>query len=233
MKHLAIILVSVCWFMPISAEPATQPATQKILLLPFVPVEISQADPFISRGIQRSMQADFATIGTVQPITIHDEDPIAAGGYDSANVLRLARAEHAMYVIHGTYQIIETEIRVVGVVIAVQTGQTMGGLKSTANLRDLFDIEDSLSHQAQRLIRAPKMIAANHRTETEAFAKIEKDVPYRNFYAWNYEDPAVTRSRQTLQNRIDYVEPCYGYFAPYSCFGYRSYFGGRYLNYLP
>ncbi len=59
---------------------------------------------------------------------------------------------NAARVIVGTCQIIDDQIRVTGSVLDVASGKTLGGLHSTGNLRNLFNLEDALASQSGRLL---------------------------------------------------------------------------------
>lgn len=226
--------------LPLAAKPATQPTTQpqgldaaRVLVLPFVPVERSVEKDGIGRGVERAMEADLSRVGSLQPMTIEagkpeNEPPV--GGYDSAVALRLAHAEAARYVVYGTYQIVDQELRIVAVVADVQTGRSVGGLKATGLVRDLFEMEDLLCGQARRVLCPEGVVRTVEAAKSAPGRSAKKDLgPIANPYAFAYEDPAVARSRQTLQTSIEYVYPIYGCYG--GCFGYCDNY--RYFGFGP
>ena len=238
MKYrIIILLIALLAWGSARGEPATQPSPRKILLLPFAPVDDVRIDASVSRGVQRSLQADLGKSALLQLITIRLDAGIPVGGYDSAYVRRQAKSENADFVIHGTYQLNGRELRLAGLVVVCATEQSIGSLKSTANLNDLFDMEDTISHQALRLLIPPQPRSEFTPACAEDQKKVAVEEPYRNFYAWNDQDPAEARSRQTLQTQIDYVEPFFygnfGGYGSYSGYGFGGRFTWRRLGYYP
>ena len=65
----------------------------------------------------------------------------------------------AQYLISGTCQVVDVELRLSGQMIDVATGRPVGGLKATGAVRDLFSLEDILCDQAKRLLPQPPVAA--------------------------------------------------------------------------
>jgi hypothetical protein len=114
------------------------------------------------------------------------------------------------------------------VVADAQTGRSVGGLKATGMARDLFEMEDLLCSQARRVLcPSPVVAVALELRKAVRGRSAKKDSgPIANPYAFGYEDPAVVRSRQTLQTSVEYVYPIYGcYGGCYGCYDNYRYFG--------
>jgi TolB-like protein len=103
--------------------------------------------PWIAKSLQSSLVAELTRQG-VAPVAW--PQPMA----DAAAALNLARAQGAAYVILGSTQTVDTDIRVTGQIINVATGQVTGGLKSTGAIRDIFAVQDELAAQVQSSIAA-------------------------------------------------------------------------------
>ena len=128
--------------------PATRPAeSQSILVLPFVSPPGQQFN-WIGKGIQQNLIAEIspdlrgsiASPAGIQPT----EDPAAA--------LKAARDAKAAAVIFGSAQVIGKQIRLTGQVLDVPSGKSLGTLKATGALDDLFRLQDLLAGQAVRAL---------------------------------------------------------------------------------
>jgi TolB-like protein len=238
MKHLLIALTVLVWgVVSRGAEPAA-PATQppavaatkaKVLLLPFTPLDAADRPDGIGRGVQQTLSADVSHMRVIEPVTI--DAPPPAAGYDTTSAVKAAKDAGAQYVVYGTYQHADSSVRISGVVVDVQAGQTVGGLKATGDLRDIFDLQDAISSQARRLLRgsAPGGDATNGPAAV-ASRDYSNDGPLTSPYSRQMEqlDSDAARSLDNIRMSTDYVDPWgypyySGYYYPY--YGY-PYYGG-------
>ena len=100
-----------------------------------------------SGGVQQNMLTDLSRAGGLQPITLDARKPEnapPAAGFDGDAAIRIARTQNADFVIYGTYQVADTDLRIIGVITDVMTGQPVGGIKATGPIREVFAMEDSL-----------------------------------------------------------------------------------------
>jgi hypothetical protein len=56
----------------------------------------------------------------------------------------------AEYVVFGSYQTLENELRLTGSILDVKSGKIIGGLKATGAVRDLFGLQDQMAEQMKR-----------------------------------------------------------------------------------
>jgi TolB-like protein len=211
----------------IASPPTTAPA--KILVLPFAPVDARDRDDLVGRGVQQSLVTDLAR-ADVQPVTLDPARPESsspAGGYDSTAVLNLGRGQSARYVVHGTYQFNNEEVRLTGLVIDVDENRTVGSVKATGSLRDLFDLQDALSHQARKLL-TPAPASAQESTAAPAREPLAyHDVGPVSIAGYRAPSPVLSAqesSRIKLQNASPYDS-----YLPY----YGGYYGFGYFYYGP
>jgi TolB-like protein len=71
---------------------------------------------------------------------------------DNTAAIAAGKAASSRFVIVGTFQPADGQLRFAGQILDVQTGQSLAGLSATGSLRDLFSLEDSLSQQTIRSI---------------------------------------------------------------------------------
>jgi TolB-like protein len=234
MKHLLIALTVLVWGLTSRgaepAAPATQPpaaAKAKVLLLPFTPLDAADRDG-IGRGVQQTLAADVSHMRVLEPVTM--DAPPPAAGYDTASVVKAAKDVGAQYVVYGTYQHADASVRISGVVVDVQAGQTVGGLKATGDLRDVFDLQDAISSQARRLLRGSTPGGDATTGPAVASRDYGNDGPLTSPYSRQMEqlDADAARSLDNIRMSTDYVDPWgYPYYSGY-CYPYYGYpyYGG-------
>jgi TolB-like protein len=235
MKHLLIALIVLAWgAMSRAAEPTapptTQPSKSKVLLLPFTPLDAADRPDGIGRGVQQNLAADVSHMRALEPVTIDAQPP--AGGYDTASAMKAAKDAGAQYVVYGTYQHADSSVRISGVVVDVQAGQTMGGLKATGDLRDVFDLQDAISSQARRVLRGS---AAGGEAGAAPVASRDygNDGPLTSPYSRQMEqlDSDAARSLDNIRMSTDYVDPWgYPYYGGY-CYPSYGYYPYNYWPY--
>jgi TolB-like protein len=140
------------------AHPATVAHEQTVLLLPFDAVGTADMD-WIAKAVQKDLLAELSRAHAIQPIL-----PQAAPSEEVTpeQALALGRQAGATYVIFGSYQILNQELRITGQVLDVRTGEYQGSLKATGAMRDLFALEDDLARQARQILpQPPRMAQAN------------------------------------------------------------------------
>ena len=67
---------------------------------------------------------------------------------DSAVAAKVGHDTGASLVAFGTYQIVDTDVRINGQLVDAATGKQIAALKATGPRRDLFHMEDLLAAQA-------------------------------------------------------------------------------------
>lgn len=146
-KPFALLTVLICATFTIAAPPATQPVMpfgdDTVVVRQFQPVGPVTDSDWIAQAIQQSLVADLARGGALQAVAYAPK-----AGKDE----QIASAEDGRFMILGNYQLIDSDLRITGVIWDLQSGQVIGGLKATGALRDLFTLEDSLSNAARSQI---------------------------------------------------------------------------------
>jgi len=135
-------------------------AAATILVLPFAPLT-SQDHDWISKGVQQDLAADLIRSSRLRVLAPSNAAP--AG--DSNAGLKAGRDAKASFVVFGHYQVSDSQLRVTGQVLETGVGQHLGALKSTGMLRDLFNVEDSLT--AQVLSSLPRQLVSREPTEPD------------------------------------------------------------------
>jgi TolB-like protein len=128
-----------------TAGLAAQP---KVLLLPFDSIGPAERQ-WVAKAVQQNLLAELSRINSVQPLVA---DKIAR---DQTDALKLAADANADYVVFGSYQSVEGDLRITGQVIDVARKQAVAGLKTTGTQRDLFGMEDVIANQVKRALPQP------------------------------------------------------------------------------
>jgi TolB-like protein len=135
------------------AGPATRPAEGwgKVLILPMTRISADQAGQqadWIARAVQQSLVAEVARTTAAQPLA----PAKAAAVSDPVGAVLAGREAGARYVVFGSYQVLESDLRITAQVMDVESGYVAGALKATRSLRELFSMEDTLGSQLARIL---------------------------------------------------------------------------------
>ena len=135
---------------PSSSSPAT------ILVLPFAPPPSGGYD-WIGRAVQQDLLADLSRDSRARVIAPADLAPAA----DAQAALNSARQANATHVVFGQAQAAGSDMRITGQVLDVSSGQSIGTLKATGPVKNLFPLEDALADQVthslpQELVATPQ-----------------------------------------------------------------------------
>ncbi len=136
---------------PVVAQPApaavppvnSQAEVDKILVLPFQPVNPNETKPWIGKSIQQSMVADLMA-SAPDRITTADQFAVSVEA-----AIALAKQHDARYVIAGGFVSTDQDLRVTGQLLDAQTGKAVAGLKVTGDPSQIFRMEDGLAMQVK------------------------------------------------------------------------------------
>jgi TolB-like protein len=198
-----------------AAEPASKPA---VLLLRFAQLNDAAGTEWIGRVVQESLLTDAAAIKTVRASS--DQ---RAPTTDIATARQLAGDVHADWVVLGGYQTAGQDLKITGQVVNVASGQIVGTLRSTATLRDVISMEDTLARQLKRAL------SGTMRRSQPVRAKIALDTlgPVR---IANYSvpfDPPNPEPHQNYRDRYIYGTQAFSPYCGYGCWFAPSCFVGR------
>jgi TolB-like protein len=147
MKSLVALLVLLMGTTAYAAAPA------RVLTLPFESVG-EAAKPWIAKAVQQNLQAELSRLSSVT--TVAGDTPIT----DVSVAVRLGEGQHVDYVVFGSYQVVEGDLRLTGHVVDVAKKESIAGLKATGTQRDLFGLEDVIANQVKRSLPQPVVVQA-------------------------------------------------------------------------
>jgi TolB-like protein len=142
MKRLIALSMMLMGTVAWAAGPA------KVLLIPFDSVGPSDKE-WVAKALQQNLLAELSRNKSVQATTAER----STSNLETA--LRVAGEAKADYVVFGSYQAVDGDLRMTGQVIDVNTKQAVAGLKSTGAQRDLFGMEDVIASQVKRALPQP------------------------------------------------------------------------------
>lgn len=210
-----ISILTLAWGVAVYGAP---PA--KVLVLPF-DVAGPTEKPWIAKAVQQNLMAELSRLNSVQPVT----GATAAKDQDAA--LKAAQEAGADFVVQGTYQAVDSDLRLTGQVLDVAKKQAVAGLKSTGSLRDLFGLEDVIASQVKRALPQPVAEA-----KPEMLQQPKPEAPVLEPNGPIVMDPG-SRLRE-IENRLDQAidrlkyAPPYEYERPYYYSSYPYYYGSYY-----
>lgn len=146
MKRLILSISMILGTTAFAAAPA------RVLVLPFDSVGPAEK-AWIAKAVQQNLLAELGRINSVQAVSGN------GGAADADAALKLAAAANAQYVVFGTYQAVDADLRITGQVVDVTTKQAVAGLKATGTQRDLFGMEDIIAGQVKRALPQPVPVA--------------------------------------------------------------------------
>jgi TolB-like protein len=165
MTRIAVMIVSLLLLIPLGsvaladAPPATAPkvldAPPRVLVYPFAPVGDPGAYAWIGSGIQQSLLVEVGRPGFVA-MTVPATQPNDVGADPVATAARAG----ASVAVFGSYQILNGDVRVTGQVVDTASGQSIGALSATGQLRELFKLEDELGRQVHRALQPSTAMAS-------------------------------------------------------------------------
>jgi TolB-like protein len=128
--------------------PATRPAeAPAVLVLPFARLSPSTDDAWIGPAVQGSLLSDLARS---RAFTVHPDSATSAAVSDEAAAVRSARSAGARYVVVGSYQVVDHDVRFLGGLLDAESERRIGSLKSTGPLSELFALQDVMGRQLER-----------------------------------------------------------------------------------
>jgi TolB-like protein len=146
MKRLIFLSMMLMGTVAMAAGPA------KVLLVPFDSVGPVEKE-WVAKALQQNLIAVLRRVNSFQRVT-------CAGGVGGLEAALTAGGDGgADYVVFGSYQAVEGDLRITGQVVEVSKRQAVAGLKSTGSQRDLFGMEDVISNQVKRALPQPVAVA--------------------------------------------------------------------------
>jgi len=222
MKRIVVVL-----FLSLGSSVFAAPA--KVLLMPFESAGPAEKQ-WVAKALQENLLAELTRVNSVEAI---------AGKQTAADLnaaLKAAADAKADYVIFGSYQAVEGDLRMTGQVVDVAKRQSVAGLKTTGTQRDLFGMEDTIARQVKHALpqpvaeAKPEMLHQPPAHPPVAVAppapEPEVDVNQRARELEAEIDRAIERLRYANNNDVyypnsfssGYYDPWYSY--PYYGYGY-------------
>src|SRR4051794_33133982 len=154
-----------------SNSPSTQ-SNGSILILPFSP-PADELYRWVGPAIQHVVAADVSHNSRMLNVLA----PASAQATDDANAaLAAGKNAGASFVVFGETQLLQREIRITGEVMDVAAGRSIGGLKATGTLDDLFHLEDAVGSQV--ISTLPASLRDTQTQESTATAPSAEPQPY-------------------------------------------------------
>ena len=129
-------------------------APARVLTLPFDSVGDSPK-PWIAKAIHQNLLTELARLSSVTPVS--GDTPIT----EVSVAVRLGEGAHADFVVFGSYQTVEGDLRITGHVVDVAKKESIAGLKATGTQRDLFGLEDVIANQVKRTLPQPVVVQSD------------------------------------------------------------------------
>jgi TolB-like protein len=219
-----------------SAAPTTFPSNPPtVMIFPFKQMGDPTAHPWIGGGINENLLSEASRDPAV--ITRVAEKPMANS--DSNDALRFARDKGASVAVFGSYEVANDQLRVNGQIVDVNSEHHIGDLKASGQIRDLFNIEDSLAAQLKSALPQPteNLPAVSYGSPNQQMAYTADNNSSQAIYP--YQQQAASPDTQTTTASPTYVYPYnndvpyvatnsypdygYGYDYPYSYYGWGGY----------
>jgi TolB-like protein len=105
---------------------------------------VAGASDWIGKGVQEDLATELVRQSRLDVLTPADAQPVS----DPVAAAKIGRDKGASLVAFGTYQILDTDVRINGQLVDSNTGKAVAALKATGPRRDLFHMEDLLASQA-------------------------------------------------------------------------------------
>jgi TolB-like protein len=190
---------------PVGVAYAPRPSSVSVMVLPFRLIGETSDGAWISEAFNDDLRTDLLKNPSISIVPPPANLPASA-----ADALQAGRASGATYVVYGTYQFINYQLRVTASLLSVADGSVAAPLSTTGNLHDLFSLEDEICAQAERVLPAPPAeLAQNSSDETP-----------RTNYFYNTPSPAPD---------YQYMPASAGYYYPPAAYGYPYAYGGGLL----
>lgn len=202
-----------------------KPASPKVLVLPFTSIDGADKREWIGKAFDQSVITELSRGPGLQPITLGTAPP--AAGYDAAGALAAAREAGATFVIFGTYQMMGQDLRLLGQILTVQSGEAIGGIRLTGPVNELFGIEDALANSVHRQLLATQSERQQPNSDAQARQPAAMD-PLRVAPPTRGIAPppdAAPPDQSALLNGPPNYDYGYGGYGGYSHGGYPSFYG--------
>jgi len=207
-----------------------------VLLLPFGPVDDSAKTDWIGRAIQQNLLSELSHVRALQPMTPTTQP----AGTDVASLTKAGKAAGVDFVVHGTYQMGEQGLRITGLVLEVESGKLVGGLKATGTTRDLFALEDTIAEQAKQILARHVSPATQPLASAEPAAPVQLSPPPQPEQPSDaYTEPIYQPRRPSWYYDDDYYSRRWPYnYSLYPTWTYGSWYYpgviyGRYYRHYP
>jgi TolB-like protein len=190
----------------------------KVAVLPF-DVLGEAGHEWVGRAMQDALASGVQNVRGISAVAVPAVSPI-----DASAALTAARSAGADFVIYGTIQFVDDQMRVSGHVAAVASGQIIGSLVSDSNLRDLFVMEDSLARRAGLLISPPPAQPAPATSPRPEIQLVGPPLSTRQSRYFDGDLSSVTAVPERFRNEYDRY-----YYHPLEsdpALGWGGYFGG-------
>src|SRR4051812_31284343 len=132
MRRVILFLLMIAAGGASAQAPATTQSVERppmnVLLLRFDQLDQTAGMQWVGRAVQQSLLAEAVRLRVVQAITPKEETLTNHSTTDESVAQRMGQESGAEYVIYGSYQTLENELRLTGSILDVSSGKIIGGL---------------------------------------------------------------------------------------------------------
>jgi TolB-like protein len=165
-KMLRAILT---FFLAVAAIPSLvfgDGSTTRPVKVAVVPFEVigDAGHEWMGHAVQEGLATGLQKGSAISAVIVAGIVPV-----DANTAIAAGKSVDADVVIFGSVQVNDQTLRASGLMISVNTGATLGALKSDGDLRGLFEIEDLLSERASRILTLVKRVKASVAAEPVKF----------------------------------------------------------------
>jgi TolB-like protein len=216
---IAILTVS------LAAATAHADAARPALTVAVTPFDVqgSPGNDWLGRAIQEGLATGLQKSSGFSGVIVPGIAPPDAGGAVTA-----AKPANSDFVAFGSVQIVDGQIRILGQIISLATGKSIGTLRCDASEEQLFDAEDRLAAQAQRILTAT--IPTNRKAATTPAPSLQLVGPTVATTGPHYfQGDVMSQITPPARNQDDYDRYYYYtgdtaacgalYGAPFACYG--------------
>jgi TolB-like protein len=136
-----------------SAARADSSTTRPTLTVAVVPFDVrgESGREWLGRAMQEALATGLQRGSGISGVIVAGIAPA-----DSAGAMAMAKSAgtgaRADAVVFGGIQVVDGQIRIGGQILSMNTGKSLGVLRSDGSERDLFNLEDVLAARAQRIL---------------------------------------------------------------------------------
>lgn len=144
-----IMLVMIIASYGFATESPPETEQMRVLVLPFAASDAGSAG-WIADSLQKTLITDLGRLGdrVIAVAPKGSTKPVA----NIRDALEAVGTTGASAVVFGTFRVAGSRVELRGQIVSVSSGKSLGELKASGSLRDLFAVEDEISAQLRKFL---------------------------------------------------------------------------------